>query len=55
MAIIKLKDLKAMPKNEREKKLNELKLELIKASSSKSKIKVKEVKKIIARIHTLNK
>lgn len=55
MAIIKLKELKSMNKAEREKKLTELKLEMIRANSSKSKIKIKEIKKVIARIHTLNK
>ena len=54
---IKIKDLKRMNKEERERKLQELKMELIKSgvASQKSNSKVKEIKKMIARILTLNK
>ncbi|NMB66849.1 50S ribosomal protein L29 [Candidatus Woesearchaeota archaeon] len=51
----KIKDLKKMNKEEREKKMDELKAELIKAKQSKDKgPKSKEIKKMIARILTLN-
>ena len=58
MASLKSKDIKKMSREEKEKKLKELKLELIKAKVSASKTgsaKIKEIKKIIARIFTLNK
>jgi ribosomal protein L29 len=58
MATIKAKDIKKMTKEERERKLKELKLELVKANANASKAgtsKAKEIKKIIARILTLNK
>ena len=57
MALLKLKDLKNMSKEDREKKLKELKLELVKAKVSATKTgssKIKEIKKIIARILTFN-
>ncbi len=54
---MKIKDLKRLNKKEREEKLQELKMELIKSrvASEKSSSKVKEIKKMIARILTLNK
>jgi ribosomal protein L29 len=55
---MKIKDLRSMTKEDRERKLKELKLELIKAKANPSKTgssKNKEIKKIIARIFTLNK
>jgi len=58
MAILKIKDIKNMNKTEREKKIKELKLELIKSKTNASKsgnIKIKEIKKTIARILTINK
>ena len=57
MATLKFKDIEKMDKSEREKKLEELKLEMVKAKVTASKSgssKVKEIKKIIARILTLN-
>jgi len=54
MATLKLKDIKNMDKEERNKKLKELKFELIKSHSSKTG-KSKEIRKIIARILTFNK
>jgi ribosomal protein L29 len=57
MATLKFKDMKKMNKEELEKKMKELKLELIKSKVSASKSgssKIKEIKKIIARILTLN-
>lgn len=46
-----------MNKSDREKRLKELGLELIKAKANAAKTgssKIKEIKKTIARIHTLN-
>ena len=54
---MKFKQIKNLSKEEKEKKLKELKLELIKAKSISSKTansKAKDIKKIIARILTLN-
>ena len=58
MATLKSKDIQKMSKKDREKKLKELKLELVKSKANASKggsSKIKEIKKIIARILTLNK
>jgi len=58
MAPLKAKEIKKMSQEERGKKLKELKLELIKSKVSASKTgssKTREIKKIIARILTLNK
>lgn len=58
MAILKSKEIKNMTKEDREKKIKELKIELVKSqvNASKSGIsKAKEIKKILARIFTLNK
>lgn len=54
---IKTRELRRMGNKEREKKLEELKMELIKSrvGSQKSGSKVKEIKKMIAKILTLNK
>jgi ribosomal protein L29 len=54
---MKAKEILKMSKKEREKKLKELKIQLIKtkADASKKGPKIKEIKKIIARILTLNK
>jgi len=54
---IKTRDLRRMGNKEREKKFKELKMELIKSgiASQKSGSKVKEIKKMIAKILTLNK
>ncbi len=57
MATLKVKDIQKMSKEEREKKIKELKLELIKSKISSSKTgssRIREIKKIIARILTLN-
>lgn len=53
---MKFAEIKKMSKEEREKKMKELKLELIKSKVSSSKngtSKIKEIKKIIARMKTL--
>ncbi len=57
MAILKIKDIRNMNKKDRERKMKELKMELIKSKSGNSKTgnKTKEIKRIIARILTLNK
>jgi len=57
MARLKSKDIQKMGKEERMKKIEELKFELIKAKTHASKTgtsKAKEIKKTIARILTLN-
>ncbi len=53
----KTKGIKKLKKKDVEKKLKQLKMELIKAKADASKggsKKIKEIKKTIARIHTLN-
>ena len=57
MAILRTKEIKSMSKNDREKKMKELRMELVKSRSGNSKAgnKTKEIKKIIAKILTLNK
>ncbi len=58
MPSLKAKELKRMGQGERDKKLKELQSELIKSKVSASKTgssRTKEIKKIIARILTLNK
>ena len=57
MATLKAKDIKQMNEKEIEKKIKELKMELIKsrANASKGSSKSREIKKIIARILTLKK
>ncbi|HEB47254.1 MAG TPA: 50S ribosomal protein L29 [Candidatus Pacearchaeota archaeon] len=55
---MKAKELRKMGREERERKLGELRLELIKSKVNASKTgssKKREIKKIIARILTLNK
>jgi ribosomal protein L29 len=56
MTILKAKDIKSMSKEDKEKKLKELKLELIKSKGKASQggsLKTKEIKKTIARILTI--
>ena len=52
MATLKSKEISKMSKEEREKKLRELKLELVKsrANASKKGSKIREIKKMIARL-----
>lgn len=57
MATLKFKDIKKMNKEERAKKVEEMKFELAKAKAHASKTgtsKARDIKKIIARIFTLN-
>ena len=54
---MKFKDIQKMNAQEREKKLKELRLELVKSKVNASKTgssKIREIKKIIARILTFN-
>jgi ribosomal protein L29 len=54
----KNKELKNLNKNEAEKKIKELKMELVKAEVSKAKAgtsKIKQIKRMIAQIITLDK
>lgn len=56
--VIKTKELKGMGKKDRDKKLEELRFELIKSKVNASKTggsKAREIRKAIARILTLNK
>jgi ribosomal protein L29 len=58
MAIIKTKEIKKLNKNEREEKIKDLKMELIKSRVNKNKEgkqKPKEIKKTIARLLTFNR
>ncbi len=57
MAILRYKDVSKMDAKERETRLNELSLELIKANvtANKQNAKTKEIKKSIARILTFSK
>jgi ribosomal protein L29 len=55
MTTLKTKDIRKMDKDERKKKIEEMKFELVKARASKSGTsKAKQIKRIIARIMTLN-
>ncbi len=56
MAILRSKDVAKMGDKEREEKLKDLRLELIKANvtANKTNAKTKEIKKAIARILTRN-
>jgi len=54
----KYKDLKNLPLAEREKKLEDLKLDLIKGrvtASKGGKVKIREIKRTIAKLIMLNK
>ncbi|MBU4070284.1 MAG: 50S ribosomal protein L29 [Nanoarchaeota archaeon] len=58
MSTLKFKEIQKMSNGDRDKKLKELKIELIKSKANASKnksSKIKEMKKIIARILTLKK
>ena len=57
MTTLKTKDIRRMGKEDRTKKMEELKFELVKAKANASKSgtsKAKNIKRIIARILTLN-
>lgn len=58
MAKIKFQDLKKMTNEERNKKMQELKLELVKSKANASKkgsANPKQIKKMIAKIYTAEK
>lgn len=58
MAILKTKDIKKMQNKEREEKIKELNLELIKNqvnASKGGKLKTREIKRTIARLLTFNR
>lgn len=55
MTAKKTKELKNMNEKDRQEKLNDLKIELLKARSGKSKIRAGEIRRTLARILTLNK
>jgi len=55
MAVLKTKDIRQMNEKERNERIKELKMEVIKNKTRPGKIKMKEIKKAIARIITLNK
>ena len=58
MTSIKAKDIQKMSKEDRKKKLEELGIELVKARVNASKTgssKVREIKRLIARILTIEK
>ena len=55
MAVLKIKDIKSMNDKEKQEKLKELRLELVKkhvAANKAGKVKTKEIKKAIARLLT---
>jgi ribosomal protein L29 len=57
MAKLKARDLKKMNRTERERKLEELRFELIKSRAGEAKTgssKIREIRRLIARILTLN-
>lgn len=56
MAILTAKQVREMKKNDKEKKMKELKLEMVKAKANQGQgsSKVKEIKKAIARLLTIN-
>lgn len=57
MASLKAKEIRKMSKADRDKKLKDLKMELVKNHINASKqgnSKSKEIRKMIARIHTIN-
>jgi ribosomal protein L29 len=58
MAILKLKEIARMPEKERNGKIADLKMELIKnkiSSGKGGKLKTKEIKRTIARLITFNR
>jgi len=57
MTLLKYKDIAKMPEKERNEKMKELKIQLIKAgvTANRTNGKTKEIKKAISRIITFNK
>jgi len=54
MPTLKYKEIKQMSKEDREKRLKELKMELVKSSVGQGGLKKKGIKKVIARLMTFN-
>jgi len=52
MAVLKIKEIRSMNEKDKQEKLKDLKIELLKARSGKIKVRAKEIKKAIARILT---
>jgi len=58
MAILRAKDIMKMSEKEIEEKIKDLKMELVKnrvAASKGGKLKIKEIKKTIARLYTISR
>jgi len=56
MAIIKFKDIEKLSQNEREERIKELRIELIKNKvAAKAKTNIREIKRAIARVLTFNR
>ncbi len=57
MALLKVSDIVKMSKSEKESKIKDLRLELVKANvtANKTNAKTKEIKRAISRLITLNK
>jgi len=58
MVVLKSKDISKMSKKEMEDKIKDLKMELIKnkvGASKGGKLKTREIKRTIARLHTFNR
>lgn len=57
MALLRSKDISKMAQKDREGKLKELKIELVRASvtANKTNAKTKEIKRAISRLITFNK
>jgi ribosomal protein L29 len=54
MAVLRFKDITKMNEKEREEKLAELKLQLVKIAASNKNGKTKEIKRAVSRILTFN-
>lgn len=58
MVVLRTKEIEKMSEKERNEKIKELKIELIKgevSSNKGGKIKIREMKRTIARLHTFNR
>jgi ribosomal protein L29 len=57
MAILRFKDIAKIDAHERESKLKDLQMELVKAgvTANKTTAKTKEIKRAISRLYTFNK
>jgi large subunit ribosomal protein L29 len=58
MAILRAKDISKMNEKEIEEKIKDLKMELVKnkvSASKGGKLKIREIKRTIARLHTISR